>query len=236
MECNFCNLNFDTKTGKFLIHLRKEHNIQSVTDYYYSYKENNICYICSTNNRQIIDWKFTLSETCADSCCIEKNRRNKISEAQKKLSDNGKNNFQQPEVREKSLESIRKLKEEGNLYCQRGEVKLKLSIQTTKRNLQNNPMKDEDNRKKMSASSMGKEFSAEHKHNISEGLKKYLSSLTDEELRERMDNSRKLSVNIDKEIVYDFSNLNRTFFDNIADVIKNTQRILQSSLTEKQLF
>jgi hypothetical protein len=225
MECKFCEKDFDTKSGLFSKHIKKEHNLNTQTEYFYSINAPVLCSFCKMNRKEILNWRFDMSETCSSPSCIEKNRRERISLAQKTLVESGKNNFQKQESKEKQKVKFADSKKSGTLYCQRDDVKKQLSLQTTQRNLQYNPMHNEETRAKMSASSKNKKLSEEHKTNISNGLKRYLERLSDSELAERLEKARKPSskiVTVDE----NYTKLNDTFINSSLDIVEETKRLL----------
>ena len=191
MICIICNETHAEKSGAFLKHIKREHNLSSVTEYYYSININDPCIICNKDNKTIKNWSLLKLETCSNKECIEKHRTNKISKAQHQLYNIGKGQFQRQELRDKNTKTMAEMALKGIHPFQNIELKQKLKIKLLIRNNTNNPMKNKETAKKMAESSKGKILSDSHKQNIGKGLSAYLSSLSTEDFATRMNNTNK---------------------------------------------
>ncbi len=223
-SCKTCIKTFDTSSGKMLKHI-KTHGFLSITDYFYSFNELDMCCVCNNRVKIIKNWRFEKKNTCADSQCILKNSNLKKSIGAKKLVLSGKHNFQKEEVIENHVKRTKEAFRNWTHGALKPENIKKNSERLTLRNLTNNPMKDKKIAEKMSISSTGKILTEEHKNNISIGMLNYLNSLTDEESKNRINYSLNHAPYENDDLLYPKLELSH-IFENPEIYINNTSEIL----------
>ena len=189
MKCNICKEEHSEKSGAFIKHLISKHSITSKTEYYYSFNSSDLCEFCGIRDKEVITWAFEKRSSCSDKECIKKNASLSISNAQKRLAENGLSNFQKESTKVNRNVAFAIQIANGTAYCQTEEARSCSRRICLERNTLNNPMKNVKSVEKMKKSSTGKVLSSEHREAIGKGLSKFLASLNDEEFAERMANT-----------------------------------------------
>lgn len=183
IKCNICNTEHLIYSGKFFNHIKKKHNILSITEYYYMFNKIDMCIICGKENKKIVNWNYEKLNTCDNHKCQKLYRNKQVSIAQKRIVKEGKHSFQLG-AENTSKRNI-KLAKEGKHPLQRKDVRDKAR----------------ERRIKMNKENIGNSYSDKRNTKISESLKKYLNNLSNGDMKKRIDIwQRRLSTDINERI------------------------------------
>lgn len=223
--CSICGEINTTKNGSATRHLRT-HGLLNITEYYYSFNDQDLCLICGTRNKAIISWNFKKAETCGCKECTSKIKSIKASAAQKRLALENRHNYQNKENIEKGkLISAQKRADGTHKSLTPENIKIKSDSMKRRNEINGNPMKNPLIAAKVAKSKTGTKQSKSHKENISKGLKAFLTSLSDEEFTKRMKNTFKIKYTDNVDVDYKKLDLLH-IFENIDFYIKRTDEII----------